>query len=179
MTGPKGTRPEYRYDARVKGLLRRGLKGARALWQLAKSEHASPREIGWAVGVGVFAGCTPAVGLHGGLALAFATVLRLNRLWAFLGSRVSSLVILPWIALSEVELAHRLRTGTWAHLRAETVLHQARGLLVDWLMGTVLVGGALGAVLGLTAYMVALRYRRPGRPGPEADVEPSADRPEV
>ena len=68
-----------------------------------------PREVAWSVAVGVFCGCSPFIGLHMWMALGLATALRLNRLWAFVGSRVSSSILVAWIAFSEVELAHRLR----------------------------------------------------------------------
>jgi uncharacterized protein (DUF2062 family) len=150
----------------------------RALWQLARREHATPPEIGRAVAVGVFAGCTPAIGFHGWIAVGLATLLRLNRLWAFLGSRVSTFFILPWIALAEVELAHRIRVGRWAALTVDTVLHEAPGLLVDWLAGALAVGGALAALLGTVAYLVARRYH-PSTSPPVADLGPSRDRPSL
>lgn len=159
----------------VRRLLRRVIKRLRAVWELAKGEHASPRGVGWAVGVGVFAGCTPAVGFHGWLAVGLATVLRLNRLWAFLGSRVSSLVILPWIVLAEVQLAHRVRTGAWAPLHVDTVLHEGRALLVDWVVGMVPVGGLLAVILGVTAYVAARRFHARAAANAEADVAGSAD----
>ena len=129
----------------------------RHVWHLAKNERATPREIGWAVAVGVFVGCTPAIGMHGGIAIASATILRLNRLWAFIGSRTSAFFILPLITYAEVEIAHHLRTGAWVTLDRQHVIDQAKELLLDWFIGTIPVGGALGAVLGLVAYALARR----------------------
>jgi uncharacterized protein (DUF2062 family) len=137
--------------------LRNPIASLRYVWQLAKNERAEPRAIGWAVAVGVFVGCTPALGLHGGIAVAAATLLRLNRLWAFLGSRVSAFFILPFITYAEVELAHILRTGAWVTLDREHVVDQAKELLLDWCIGTLPVGGALAVALGLAAYAVARR----------------------
>jgi uncharacterized protein (DUF2062 family) len=92
------------------------------------------------------------------LALGLATVLRLNRLWAFLGSRISSNVILAWLAFSEIEIGHRLRTGAWAQLAPADVLANGRQLIGEWLLGSVLVGAALAAALGLVAYAIARRW---------------------
>lgn len=72
---------------------RRAFARTRELWERAKREHSTPREVGWSVGVGLFCGCTPFLGLHMWIALGLASPFRLNRLWAFLGSRVSSNVI--------------------------------------------------------------------------------------
>lgn len=133
-----------RLGVRVRHLVRR-----------AKNERASPREVGEAVFLGVFAGCSPAVGVHGPIALALATVLRRNRLYAFLGSRVSNIVILPFIVLAEVQASHVLRTGHWAALTRDRVLDEAPSLLFDWIVGSILVGAALGFAVGLLAYMWA------------------------
>jgi uncharacterized protein (DUF2062 family) len=160
------------------GAVARLVARLRALWQLIRHEHATPREIGRAVAVGVFSGCTPAIGFHGWIAVGLATLLRLNRLWAFLGSRVCTFFLLPWIVLAEVELAHRLRTGAWAEVTVETVLRQAPGLLVDWIAGAVIVGSVLAGVMGLVAYGVARRVHASAAEA-EADLGPSLDRPSL
>lgn len=153
----------------------------KTLWALAKSERASPREIGWAVAIGAFAGCTPAVGLHGPLALALATLLKKNRLFAWLGSRISNMVFFPFIAIAEVQVSHRLRTGQWASLDREHVLDQAGALLLDWCLGTVPVGAAIGLAMGLASWSFAHRRDRrrenvDGRARPQTE-ETWAERP--
>ena len=130
---------------------------ALALYARARSEHSSPPEIGLSVAVGVFCACTPLFGLHTWIALGLATVLRLNRLWAALGSRVP---LALWIAFSEIQIAHRLRTGAWASLAPRETLSHGRELLTDWLMGTALVGTALAAAAGFVAYACARRWSR-------------------
>ena len=144
----------------------------RTLWRLAKEERASPREIGWAVALGAFCGCTPAVGFHGGLALFVATLFRKNRLFAWLGSRISNILILPFIAFAEVEVAHRIRAGEWVALDPHQALDQATGLLLDWCLGTIPVGGAIGGLLGLASWAVA--HRRARRRSREAEAHPAA-----
>jgi uncharacterized protein (DUF2062 family) len=131
----------------------------KTLWMLAKNERASQAEIFWAVFLGAFAGCTPAVGLHGPLALALATVFRKNRLFAWLGSRISNMVFLPFIAYSEVQIAHRVRTGAWAAITTsrEHALEQAGHLLLDWCLGTIPVGIVIGALTGLLGLAWARR----------------------
>jgi uncharacterized protein (DUF2062 family) len=131
----------------------------RDLWRRAKREHSTPREVGWSVAIGVFCGCSPFIGLHMWMALGLATALRLNRLWAFLGSRVSVSVLLAWIAFSEIQLAHRLRTGEWMPLKPADVLDHGWQLFGDWLLGAAFVGGVLAALLGGLAYGLARRWR--------------------
>lgn len=130
------------------------------LWKLAKSERAASREIGWAVALGVFAGCTPAVGFHGGLALALATIFRKNRLFCWIGSRVSNVLTLPFVAYAQVQVAHWLRTGAFLDVDRRQILEHWTDVVLDWILGTIPVGGGLSLLLGLAAYGWAKRRRR-------------------
>jgi uncharacterized protein len=141
-------------------VFRRLWNKVRLVVRLAKNERATPREVGWAIFWGVFAGCTPAVGFHGPVALALATLFRKNRLFAWLGSRISNVFFLPFLALAEIQLSHRLRTGSFAALDREHVLEQAGELLLDWCLGTIPVGFALGAIMGALAFRWAERRAR-------------------
>lgn len=140
------------------GVVERARSQLRLLWKRAQEEHASPRDIGWAVAIGVFAGCTPGIGIHGWIALGLATLFRKNRLWTWIGSRISNMFVLPWIILLEIQVAHRVRTGAWVTVAIDDVLDRAQELLLDWCLGTFPVGFALGAVFGLLAFAIA-RYR--------------------
>ncbi len=154
-------------------MLRRLWEKLKLLWTLARSERATPREIGWAVFWGAFAGCTPAIGFHGPLALGVATLLRKNRLWAWMGSRISNMFFLPFIALAEIQVSHWIRTGETVQLRREDALARAPELLLDWLLGTIPVGAAIGAFFGLVAWAWAARRARRVTP----PREPASDRP--
>jgi uncharacterized protein (DUF2062 family) len=159
-------------------VFRRLWEKLKLLWKLAKSERASPREIGWAVAIGAFAGCTPAVGVHGPLAMGLATLFKKNRLFAWLGSRISNMIMLPFIALAEVQVAHLIRTGRWLdiEINRHNAMDQAGALLLDWCIGTVPVGGAIGLVMGLGAYGLAHR-RDARRKRAEAEAEAEAATP--
>jgi uncharacterized protein (DUF2062 family) len=123
------------------------LRAALRVWELARKERCAPHEVGWAVGVGAFVGCTPLMGLHAGIAFVAATLLRLNRLWAVAGSRVSFVPLFAVISFTEIQAAHRLRTGAWAPLSVEEVLARGKELLADWCIGSVLVGGFVAVLL--------------------------------
>ncbi len=163
----------------MRAWLRRTFRKARAAVRLARREHSSPRELAWSVAVGVFCGCSPFIGAHMWMALGLATLLRLNRLWAFLGSRVSSSVMLYLLAFAEIAVGHKLRHGVWPHLKWREVLRHGGELFGDWLLGSVLVGATLGAALGLLAYGIAVvraraRARR-GRTARDAEVGDGGD----
>jgi uncharacterized protein (DUF2062 family) len=160
-------------------LFRRLYERIRRLWIAALEEHATPRELAASVALGVFIGCTPLLGFHGWLGVGFATLLRLNRLWALIGTRISMLLFLPWIILAEVQTSHRLRTGTWAPLSAKDAIEHAREWLLDWCMGTVPVGLFLAFVLGGVAfYSARLRDVRRSKlappPEPTSESPPSS-----
>jgi uncharacterized protein (DUF2062 family) len=141
---------------------------ARREWNRLKTAKATPREVALAVGLGAFVGCSPALGLHGVLAVALASALKQNRLFAFAGSRVSNAAILPFVILAEIQLAHRLRTGQWAPAvdRAH-VLAVAPSLALDWLLGSLPIGAAMGVGVGGAAYAIASHRARLRAPGPK------------
>ena len=149
-----------------------------ALWLAVKNERASPRQIGLAVGMGAFIGCTPALGFDGGLAVGVATLFRLNRLYCWVGSRLSNLITLPWIVLAEIQVAHRLRTGVWLELTTREVLDRGSELVADWLIGLVPVGVPLASAAGMGGYVIA-RWRQRTRaplPLPSSESQPSSSK---
>jgi uncharacterized protein (DUF2062 family) len=139
-------------------LLLRLFASLKNLWLLALRERATPLGIAGSVAVGVFSGCTPFIGLHAGIAILAATLLRLNRVWALVGSRVSFFLVLPGIILAEIQIGHRLRAGEWAALRWSNAVERANEWFTDWCLGSIPVGVALAFVLGATAYGVAKRF---------------------
>ena len=61
--------------------MRRTLKG---LVQHLLEEHTSPARMGWAVALGFFLGCLPFFGLHLPLCIAFAWLLKLNKVTVYI-----------------------------------------------------------------------------------------------
>jgi uncharacterized protein (DUF2062 family) len=145
-----------------------------SLWERARRERSSPRELACSVAVGAFVACTPLLGLHFWLALGLATLLRLNRLWTVLASRLSSTPVLLVTTFCEIETAHRLRTGRWVPLAVKAAMNHRKELLFDWVVGTVLVGGLVAVSTGLLTYAIArrrrdIRNRRAGLPEPSSE----------
>ncbi len=154
-----------------------GRARALALWRTLKDEHSSPREIAWAVGIGVYAGCTPAVGFHGWLAVALAALCRKNKLWSWVGSRVSNVFFLPWIILAEIQVAHRARTGRWLALSVDEVRSAGPAMLLEWLVGSLAVGLTLGVAFGLATYAFATWRRSTTRGKLAPPPPPSSESP--
>jgi uncharacterized protein (DUF2062 family) len=153
-------------------MLSKLFRGIRSLFVRALQERASPVEVGLSVALGVFCSATPFIGFHLWMALGLSTLLRLNRIWAMLGSRATTMPILPVVVFMEVELAHHVRTGGWAPITPHEALAHAGEYLLDWVLGTPLVGGVYAAAVGGAAYALArwrqqrLTTRRPGEPLP-------------
>lgn len=142
------------------GRLSRTLDLVRDLWDRAKREHSSPREVGLSVGVGAFIACTPLVGFHIWLALGFATLLKLNRLWAMIGSRLSTTPIFLVTTFTEIQLAHQLRTGGWVTMSLRQALRRAPELMLDWTLGSVIMGPVVATIAGIVAATLAATLAR-------------------
>jgi uncharacterized protein (DUF2062 family) len=133
------------------------------------------------VAIGAFSACTPLLGFHIWIALAVATLLRLNRLWAMLASKLPppAFVLLTFC---EIESAHRLRTGVWLRLALQEAVTRGRELVTDWALGTFVVGLPFAAAAGMAAYAVASRWARAklrtheGRSRPSSELPPSTPR---
>jgi uncharacterized protein (DUF2062 family) len=148
----------------------------RDLWERAKREPSTPRQVGLSVGIGAFTACTPFIGLHFWISLGLATLLRLNRVWAVVGSRLSMTPILLLTTFSEIQVAHRLRTGTWVAMNWHQAFDHGRELMFDWITGTILVGGPIAITVGLVAYSLARRWQhRLNQRTPDALPRPSSE----
>ncbi len=110
--------------------------------------------------LGAFIACTPLLGFHLWIALGLASLLRLNRVWAMIASRLSATPILLATTFGEIEIAHRLRVGAWVAMNWHDAFAQARELVADWILGTLLVGGPIAACAGLGAFALAQRWQR-------------------
>ena len=136
----------------------------RELLVMLLKERASPKEVGQAIAIGVWVGTSPAFGLHGWLAIGLATLLKRNRVFALLGSRVSFFLLLPWIVISEIEAAHRVRTRTFAPIDRHHIAREASAYVLDFCLGWLVLGPIYAVALGLlSAPLWAWWQRRAAR----------------
>src|SRR5689334_9391481 len=117
-------------------MLERLIEGSRTLLRRALAEHAAPSKVALSVALGTFCACTPLIGLHIWMALGLATLFRLNRLWAAVGSRATTAGLWPVVTFLEIEAAHRVRFGVWAPISPTDAVAHGRELLLDWVLGT-------------------------------------------
>jgi len=128
----------------------------RRLYMTLRTEHRTPGKVALAVGVGVFVGCSPLWGFHFPLSVLLATALRLNRMIVYAGANVGNPLTAGPLLFADVQIGHRILHGAWLPIRlAEVKTLGLDGLVADLLIGGVVVGFVLGALLGVAAWLVA------------------------
>lgn len=112
--------------------------------------HHKPRDIGFAVGVGVWVGTTPLFGLHTLIIGLLAFVFRLNAVYLWLGTQISIPPLAPLLAIVSIALGNLVtkKSGT-----------SASGFSWNWMLGSLVFGLGLGLTLGFGAYLIAKRIQ--------------------
>ena len=108
-----------------------------------RTEGDGPIRQSLAIGLGLYIGASPFIGFHWLLALALGGLFRLNRLKVYLAANISNPLIAPFLFAAEIQVGAKLRTG---HFISAATLEQVRlkGIAIDILLGSVVVGLALG-----------------------------------
>ncbi len=124
-------------------------------------ERATPARLGWAVGLGVLIGTTPFYGLHLGITIAVASLLGLNRAITYLAANVSLPFIAPFLAFASVQIGTILLTGRPLPLSLAALNELGPWRFGGaWLLGSLVLGMALGIPAGLATYLLVGAYRR-------------------
>lgn len=130
-------------------------------------EHASPAQIGFGVALGAFIGTTPLFGLHMAIGFVLARALRLNVVAVFAGEQVSMPIFAPWLVMASVQVGHWMGGGGWLALpEGGLTAEVARQWGGEWVVGSLVVGAALAAMLGPLAFAVVRQIRRDRPDGP-------------
>jgi uncharacterized protein (DUF2062 family) len=125
----------------------------RTFYELRTEGQGRVRE-SCAIAVGLFIGCMPFYGFHLLLCWVVGRLLRLNRLKVYLAANVSNPIVAPLLVFAELQIGARIRTGEFLALTLET----AR-TITPWqfgahlMVGSVVLGGVLGAIGGLATYL--------------------------
>jgi len=157
--------------------LPRGAKDRlRALFERLRGEK-SPVRAGLSLALGVFIGCLPLYGLHLPLCLLLCVPLRLDAVLAYIGANVSNPFFAPVLVGLELQVGSLILNGDPFALdlevaRSKGVLNIAREAIV----GSVVVGAALGFVSGSVAYTFARARGRSRGPALDAAVRRTAAR---
>ncbi|MDP2305996.1 MAG: DUF2062 domain-containing protein [Pseudomonadota bacterium] len=148
--------------------MRAYIRRLRSWVHLLLREHLSPTAIGLAIGVGVFLGSLPIYGIHIFVCIAVARWLKLNQALVYAAANISNPFFAPFLISSQIAIGEWLRHGNLRAMGPElvegsfwTMLRQAPDLFVSCLLGSVVMGAALGGGLGLLALVAARRWPRP------------------
>jgi uncharacterized protein (DUF2062 family)/SAM-dependent methyltransferase len=133
-----------------------------ALAALLYREHRAPGRVAAAIFVGAVVGATPFFGLHILICLGLSFVLRLNKLIVYAAANISIPPLVPLLGVSCVEMGELVLHGrflglTRALFHEEPARKLAERFFVSWLVGGLVVGGAIGLVGGAIAYVILRR----------------------
>lgn len=156
MRGPRGARPFG-----ILSLRARARELARLIWR----EHRSPARVAGALLVGFIVGCTPLFGLQLFLCMGLAWLLRLNLPIMYGAANISIPPLVPLLGWVSVELGTYVASGQLLALgRADFTAARLPDTLKvcfwAWLRGGVILGAALGVVVGGTVYALLRRRSR-------------------
>lgn len=126
-------------------------------FKLLIKESSSPREMAFSSMLGVFMGTLPLIACHSVAIFFVATRLRLNRLVALAISNICAPPIVPALA---VEAGYFLRHGAYLYeFNWQTLGYEAPQRLLEYLMGSLIIGPALALFVGPVVYMIVLLHR--------------------
>lgn len=129
---------------------------ARRLYMTLRTEHRTPGKVALGVGVGVFVGCSPLWGLHFALSVLLATLFRLNRVIVYAGANIGNPLTAAPILFAELQIGHHLLHGVWLPVTlADVETLGIGGFVANLVVGSIVVGAALGVLVGGAAWLVA------------------------
>jgi uncharacterized protein (DUF2062 family) len=143
----------------------------RELLYRLRVEGGSPGRQAAAVALGIFIGCTPLYGLHLGLCVLFARLLGVNRVKTYLAAHISTPLLMPFLLFFEVQTGRLVRGKPLLSLRPSQVQEHWRWdyrhltfwhwkSWTDLVVGSVVLGLVLAAVLGFATYLLVRRGQR-------------------
>jgi len=131
------------------------------------SVKGTPRKIAFAFSLGVFIGISPFLGLHTLMAIAFASIFRLNKLVTLAGAFVTNpWTIIPIYSFSTwvgIKITGHETTFTHANFKEITIINLfsiLKELILPFFVGTILFGLTAGAVSYLLVYSLLKRMRK-------------------
>jgi SAM-dependent methyltransferase/uncharacterized protein (DUF2062 family) len=147
----------------------------RAFYYLRTEGSSSPSHDAWAIGLGLFIGCSPLIGLHLGLCFLAGWIFGLNRVKLYLAANLINPLIMPIVMFTEIQV------GSWVR-RGQTYPISLDGLAsldpwhfgLDLFIGSLFIGGAIGSVVGFLTFATLGRALRD--PAFAALVKSASDR---
>ena len=140
------------------------IKRFRALMRYLVHEKNTPGELGMAVALGVFWGCSPWIGFHWMLALYSSTRQHVNRIAAVAATNISFGPLTGVLAVASIWLGKRMLGQPFALPRFanwRVVTNFAMNSLGAWVLGSIVIGLVASVSLGIgTVYAIRALRRR-------------------
>lgn len=125
-------------------------------------EHTTSLQLAVAVWMGIFLGALPLIAVHTVVIIYVCHRLHLNKPAAVAASQICAPPVLPAIC---IETGYFMRNGTWlTEVSYDILVLQIHQRLWEWLLGSLIVGPLLGAVVAFSAYLIIRYLRTLGRP---------------
>jgi uncharacterized protein (DUF2062 family)/SAM-dependent methyltransferase len=118
-----------------------------------RTEGAGRERDAAAIGVGIFIGCLPFYGFHLLLCWLTGWLLGLNRLKIYIAANISNPLFAPSLIFAELQIGAWLRRGAFHPLTLHAVKTTNLSIFgLDILIGSLVLGGTLGAILAALTY---------------------------
>jgi SAM-dependent methyltransferase len=128
----------------------------RSVFYDLRTEGAGTGRDAAAIGLGIFIGCLPFYGFHLMLCWVVGWLLKLNRLKLYLAAHVSNPLFAPTLVFAEIQIGAWLRRGAMHELTIDTARTTNLSVFgMDALVGSLLVGGALGIAMAAATYAMS------------------------
>ncbi|RKX62212.1 MAG: DUF2062 domain-containing protein [Thermodesulfobacteriota bacterium] len=123
-------------------------------------EHSTPAQLGIAAWMGLFLGALPLIACHTIIIIYVTHRLHLNKPAAVAASQLCCPPVIPVIC---IETGYFMRNGhLLLELSLDTTVYQFHQRLMEWLLGSLIVGPLLGLAGGLATYFVVRWLRTRG-----------------
>lgn len=124
----------------------------RALWKQIRSDPSSRSTVAMGVGLGGFIGSLPFFGFHALLALYLAKRLRLHPLTVVAGTQISMPPLSPLVIAASIWAGFvviHFKMPVLADFMTLSISELFAEVILEWLVGSILVGTVLGVAMGL------------------------------
>ena len=116
-------------------------------------QNETPGILAFSAFLGMVFGTLPLIGLH---SLCIVVVLGYFRLNKILGLAVSQLCIPPFVPALCIETGYYLRNGSFlTDISLRTLGYEALDRVWEWILGSLILAPALGAIIGVTVFLMA------------------------
>ncbi len=131
------------------------------------SVKGPPKKIAFAFAVGVFIGISPFLGLHTLMAIAFASIFRLNKLVTLAGAFVTNpWTMIPiytfatWMGVKITSYEQPLTLTNFKEITVVNIFSILKDLFLPFFVGTMVFGMIAGVLSYLAVYTLLKRMRQ-------------------